>query len=205
MGNCFTKNCLSKTIIFTTSILCSISFTATASELTAECSNQEIPGSKELHKKLNKSGFYEIKYATLTFKKKSQDQVYLTGFKLRWESKKGEKLPLLGASLFKADSTNLDEFKPIPENLISEATWSSTHQELSFVIHDEKYMQKKIALTGISSFYIVLVVSAELEKKLRNGCFRLVPESLPEPFRNIAMSRPLVLALHPSNELQKVS
>mgnify|MGYP000455679808 CR=1 FL=1 len=205
MSNGFKKSWVFIALIFITSIPLNSFLTINCSELTAECSNQEIPGSKKLHKRLDKPGFYEIKYATLTFKKKSQDQVYLTGFNLKWESKKEEKLPRLEASLFKVDSTNPDEFKPTPENLISEATWSDTQQELCFVIRDEKHMQKKIALTGISSFYIVLVVSPEIERKLHTGCFRLVPESLPEPFKNIAISKPLLLALHPSNELQKIS
>ncbi len=165
-----------------------------SSELIGQCTNEEVPGTKELHKKLGKPHLREKQYATITFKKRTRDESYLTGLKLKW---KGGRIDHLHASLFKKDPDL--ELKPIPDNVVSEGSWSAINQELSFVVRPSH------PLKGTTGFCIVIEMSPELEKILQSGSFSLVPSSLPDPFRNIATENPLILALNPTSETSKVS
>ncbi len=171
-----------------------LTISQSSSELIGKCSNEEVPGTQELHKKLGKPNVREKQHATIVFKKRTRDEAFLERLHLKW---KGEKIHHLHASLFKKDPDL--ELKPIPENVVSEGSWSAANQELSFVVKPSH------PLKGTTGFCIVVEMTPELEKILQGGSFSLVPSSLPDPFRNIAAENPLILALNPQPETNNVS
>lgn len=163
-------------------------------ELSGNCESTEVPGSRELHQRLGRPDVVEKQFATITFRKKTHEQVFLNELVFSWN---GQTLPKLQASLFKKDPDK--QLKPTEENHLADGVWSNTTKELTFKIHPSMQLQ------GTTSFAITLTLDKATEKKLGTGSFTLKSSSLPEPFRETIKAHPLVLSLIEQPTAQNVS
>ncbi len=121
---------------------------------------------------------------SITFRKKSRDDIKLEHITLQWH---GDKLPNLAGSLYK----KLPEknFLPIQDNLISDSSWNPTEQQLIFNFKDRRQ-----TLGPLNIFYLVLTIPESTQQKLGSGHFSLAHAGLPKQFQEIARTNSLNLA-----------
>ncbi len=167
---------------------------ADVAELTGNCSSTELPESRALHTKLGQRDMVETQYATITFRKKTHEEVYLTELRFIWN---GAQLANPHACLFIKDPDK--PLKPIPENHKADGIWSSTLKTLTFSI------KPSIPLNSKTCFAITVTLDPVLEKQLRTGSFTLDPLCLPEPFRATSKMHPLTLSLTAQPSTQTIS
>ena len=167
---------------------------ADIAELTGNCSPTELPESRLLHTKLGQKDMVETQYATITFRKKTHEEVYLTELRFFW---KGKQLSNPHASLFLKDPDKA--LMPIPENHIADGIWSSALRTLTFSI------KPSIPLKSKTCFAITVTLHDDLENQLRTGSFTLDSSSLPEPFRETSKTHPLTLTLNAQSAKQNIS
>ncbi len=118
--------------------------------------------------------------ATITFKRKSADDIYVSLLDLSWQ---GIPLTKLNATLFRCD---LDKpFVPLEENVVADGTWSQDKQMLRFSFKEKERLQ------ATHTFGLVLTVPSDLETTIKTGYFNLVPTSLPQPLQATAQQHPL--------------
>lgn len=124
----------------------------------------------------------------ITFKKKhSRDSIYLHRLRLSWH---GPFIEHLSGSLYKKNfDPTKKEFIPIDEYLVCDGIWNKKKQ--TFILTFEE----KQTLGAIQVFYVVLVVSQEIEALLKQGTFTLDKADLPEPFLTFYSHSNLTLAL----------
>jgi hypothetical protein len=126
-----------------------------------------------------------ILLGSITFKKKSKEDIRLQNMCLKWN---GQHIKHLNASLYRK---SLDKkFLPIEENLICDSCWNKKTQTLVLNFN------KKHRLGAVDVFYLVLTVPHNVEKKLRDGAFTIEEECLPEQFKPCARHDELTLAVH---------
>lgn len=106
---------------------------------------------------------------SFTFRKQCKDCIKLDKLMLEWH---GKKIDSLCGSLYKKYPEK--HFVPIQENLICDALWNKSAQNLIFDFENEQ------TLNTISIFYLVLSVPKELEETLKDGYFTLRDTNLPD-------------------------
>lgn len=126
-----------------------------------------------------------ILVGSITFKKKSKEPLFIDTINLHWN---GELIDSVVGSLYKKNLSK--EFLPIDDNLICDATWNKTKQTLIF------NFEEKETLTPTTTFYVVLTIPDDLEKKLKNGYFLLEEQSLPKPFKQATQAANLSLTIN---------
>jgi len=146
--------------------------------LTADKESKILPDSKELHAKIGKPGYYEKRYATITFSNKTGDEAHLKTIKLRWNGPAIKGIKVKGTLFNKLTEERL----PVHDNQIASSTWNEREQCMIFTL------PQPLALSGTTKLSIVLTVNPELEKALQRGTFSLVDSSLPESFRTPSIS-----------------
>lgn len=122
---------------------------------------------------------------SITFKKKSKEDVRLENMYLKWN---GARINNLTASLYR--KTPDKKFLPIEENLVCDSCWNRKAQTLVLNFN------KKQRLGAVDVFYLVLTVPRSIEKKLKNGHFTIQEQCLPDPFKACARRDELTLAVH---------
>jgi hypothetical protein len=118
--------------------------------------------------------------ATITFHKKTADDMYITVLEFAW---KGTPLTKLNATLFRCD--NNKPFVPLEEHVVADGIWSADKQTVRFTF------KEKERLHTLHTFGLVLTVPSYLEESIKMGHFDLIPSSLPQPLQTIALHHPL--------------
>lgn len=126
-----------------------------------------------------------ILLGSITFKKKSKEDVKLHKMYLKWH---GQRIKDLNASLYK--KTPDKRFLPIEENLVCDSYWNPKGQTLVLNFN------KKHRLGAVDVFYLVLTVPKNMERKLKNGHFTIQEQCLPGPFKGCAVDHKLALAVN---------
>lgn len=126
----------------------------------------------------------------ITFKKKALETVHLDRIVLAWH---GIPLEHLESSLYKKSLQ--DAFMPIDEYLICDGKWNKRQQWLTFKFNYQLH------LNYTNTFYLVVTVPDELVEEFKKGSFELVPEFLPEQFKETKSAPLLCLANHESIKL----
>jgi hypothetical protein len=119
-----------------------------------------------------KFGTKWVLIGSITFRKKSKEDIKLDAIQLHWQ---GDKIEQLSGSLYKKHPTK--KFMPIEENLLCDGIWNSAHQQLTL-----DFSNRKQTLGPINIFYIVLSVPDTLETTLKKGHFLLTKTHLPQLF-----------------------
>lgn len=122
---------------------------------------------------------------SITFKKKSKEQLFIDTLSLSW---KGQHIDHLVASLYKKNLSR--DFLPIEDNLICDGVWNKTKQSLIF------NFDEKETLNPTTIFYLVLTIPHTLEPILKNGAFVLEEHNLPKPFKQNSQTMHLSLEIH---------
>ncbi len=125
-----------------------------------------------------------IELGIITFKKNSNENVYLDEIDLQW---RGKELDSLEATLYKQKAPN-KKFLPIEENLVCDGKWRKDKQELLLKFN------KRESLTATNIFHLVITVPENLEKQLTNGEFELKAHCLPEQYKRCANGQCISIA-----------
>lgn len=149
-------------------------------EIQSDCKWQNLDDSGTSLENQQTFGGKWILAATITFKKRTPDDIYFTMLDLEWQ---GISLSKLNATLFRCDPDR--PFVPLEENVIADGSWSEHHQMLRFAFKEKERLQTT------HTFGLVLTIPAELEKTIKTGHFNLVPATLPKPLQAIAQENPL--------------
>jgi hypothetical protein len=131
-----------------------------------------------------KFGTKWILIGSITFRKKSKEDIKLDSLQLHWQ---GEKIERLAGSLYKKLPNK--QFMAIEENFLCDGIWNSAQQYLTL-----DFSNHKQTLGPINIFYIVLSVPQQLENILKKGHFELTKSSLPELFSDQANELQLNIA-----------
>ncbi len=171
------------------------SFAVQAScEMQADCKWENLDTTASLENQQTFGGKW-ILAATITFKNKTTETMYLHEIDLEWG---GITLSKLNATLFRCDPLRI--FVPLEENVIADGTWSEYYQTLQFSFKTPERLQPT------HTFALVLTIPAELETEIKTGHFKLLPKTLPQPLQTSAQEHPLfVHFVAPSKTPQLVS
>jgi len=131
---------------------------------------------EEQNKHMQKLEGKWVELGTITFKKNSNENVYLDEIDLQW---KGKPLDTLQATLYKQKAPN-KKFLPIEENVICDGAWRKDKQELLLRFN------KRESLVSTNIFHLVITVSQNLEQQLTDGEFELKVHCLPEQYKRCA-------------------
>lgn len=126
-----------------------------------------------------------ILVGSITFKKRSKENVALHSLRLQWN---GAHIPSLFGTLYK--KVDGKTFLPLEENMICDGTWLPHQQALVLNFN------KKISLGLTNTFYVVLTIPEESEALLKDGVFALDERILPEPFTNLLQGQQIAFAYH---------
>lgn len=162
-------------------------------EIQADCKWENLDTTASLESQQTFGGKW-ILAATITFKNKTTDTLYLRELDLEWQ---GTELSKLNATLFRCDPYRT--FEPLEENVIADGTWSEHHQTLQFSFKTKERLQP------IHTFALVLTVPVELEKEIKTGHFKLLPHTLPQPLQISAQEHPLIVYLQTPAKKEVIS
>lgn len=140
-----------------------------------DCSISMEPCWNNLEQKNTKQEIFGgqwILIGSITFRKRSKEEIKLDHIRLSWH---GDKIERLNGSLYTKHPHK--KFIPIEENLLCDGTWDTVSQNLIL-----DFSNRKQTLGAINIFYIVLTVPEQLEPTLKKGHFSLTKSYLPEPF-----------------------
>lgn len=148
-------------------------------EMQADCKWENLDTTASAESQQTFGGKW-ILAATITFKNKTTETIYLHELDLEWQ---GIELSKLNATLFRCDLNR--PFVPLEENVIADGTWSAHYQTLQFSFKTKERLQPT------HTFALVLTVPSELEKEIKTGHFKLLPKTLPQPLQISAQEHPL--------------
>jgi len=124
----------------------------------------------------------------ITLKKRSPECVLLNQLNLKW---KGEKINKVIGSLY--EKVPKEKFLPIEKYHICDSLWKQSEEKL--ILQFPK--PKKLFSTNI--LYLVLTIPKDLEETVKNGCFYVDLESLPQPYKKYVVKNKISLALGNTN------
>lgn len=128
---------------------------------------------------------------SITFKKRTQEVIFLNQLQLTWE---GENIDQLAGSLY--EKNDMSAFLPIEKYLVCDSRWKKSTQQLVMKFN------RTFTLGAVNTFYLVLTVPDDVEKKLKQGRFKLEQVGLPTHYRQYVKGRKLSIALSELNQNQ---
>lgn len=109
---------------------------------------------------------------SITFKKKSKEDVNLSQLALHW---KGPYLGKITGSLYEKNFEKI--FYPIEDFLVCDGVWNAKQQTLLFEF------DQKCTLRAVNTFYLIFTVPLQQETLLKNGSFSIAQNCLPNQFK----------------------
>ena len=135
--------------------------------------------------KIKQFGGKWILAGSIVFKKRSSEILFLDTIQLNW---KGEKIDNMIGSLYEKNDTG--SFLPIEKYLVCDSVWKRSTQQLFLPFN------RPFALGAVNTFYLVLTVPQEIEKKIKSGYFFITQHRLPFPYQKYISTHNLSLALN---------
>ncbi len=137
----------------------------------------------DLHKEKFNGKWIEL--GTITFKKNSNENVYLDEIILVWKGQ--ETFSSLEATLYKQKCPS-KKFLPIDENLVCDGQWRQDKQELVM-----RFNQRE-SLGTTTIFHVIITVPQDLEHKIAGGQFTLKKHCLPEQYKQCVHDQSISVA-----------
>jgi hypothetical protein len=154
--------------------LCTFSGTALHAIVSHQCELSVKPLWQKLQRDSASLQGDWIVVGTLTFRKKLAEPVHLTTLALSWQ---GETLQNVQASLYRTEVN--EPFFATDDYWVSDGIWSREKQQLFFKL------DRKKALSAITTFHLVLTIPLSLNAVFKSGFFKIDSCSLPTHYQNI--------------------